>query len=188
VKILGIAGSLRAASFNRWALKAAQEVAPSGMTIEIVELHDIPLFDGDDFAKGYPASVTAFREKIGTADGLIVTSPEYNHSISGVLKNAIDWASRGNDQPFAMKPVAIFSATTGPVGGARSQYDVRKILASINAQCLLKPEVFIGNAQTKFDATTGKLTDEPTRKILSEQMVALEDWVQRMQRMQRMTA
>jgi chromate reductase, NAD(P)H dehydrogenase (quinone) len=180
-QIAAICGSLRQASYNRMALKAAIELAPAELKIEIVEIRDVPLFDGDVFAKGFPASVTALREKIRAADGILFAAPEYNYSMTGVLKNAIDWASRGTDQPFNEKPVAIVSATQGPLGGARSQYDLRKVMLFVNALTLIKPEIFIGTAQNKFDAN-GKLTDEPTRKILGDQMIAFRDWIARLKR------
>ena len=181
MKILGICGSLREGSYNRMALHAAQELMPESMQLEIAQIEDFPLFDGDEFAKGFPPQVARVREKVRDADGLLVACPEYNFSVSGVLKNAIDWMSRGTDQPFNHKPMAIISATMGPVGGARAQYDLRKIMIFLNAYILNKPEVFIGVAQNKFDAS-GKLTDEPTRKILGEQMVAFKAWVERQQR------
>ena len=182
MKILAIQGSLRAGSYNRMALHAAREVLPAGVSMEMVEIKDIPLFDGDDFAKGFPPAVAALREKVRAADGVLFGSPEYNFSVSGVLKNTIDWVSRGADQPFNYKPIAIISATMGPVGGARSQYEIRKIFVFLGGQVLQKPEVFIGVAQTKFDAA-GKLTDEPTRKVLTDQMLAFQDWITRVKRM-----
>ncbi|MFM9882243.1 MAG: NADPH-dependent FMN reductase [Burkholderiales bacterium] len=177
LNILGICGSLRGASFNRMALKVAGELMPAGMSLTMFELKDVPLFDGDVFAQGFPAPVASLREAIRKADGVLFGSPEYNFSVSGVLKNAIDWASRGTDQPFNGKPFAVMSATQGPLGGARSQYDLRKMLLFLNAHGLNKPEIFIGVAQTKFDAA-GKLNDEPTRKIIGEQMAAFRDHIQ----------
>jgi chromate reductase len=117
-------------------------------------------------------------QQIREADALLIASPEYNFSISGVLKNAIDWLSRVPAPPFKDKPVAILSATMGPLGGARQQYDLRKVLGSQDALVLVKPEVFIGQAQTKFDAE-GKLTDAATRKAVTDQMLALERWIAR---------
>ncbi len=181
LSILGISGSLRAASFNTMALKVAGELMPAGMSLTLFDLKEIPFFDGDVFAKGFPAPTASLREAIRKADGVLFGSPEYNFSVSGVLKNAIDWASRGTDQPFNGKPFAIISATQGPLGGARSQYDLRKILLFLNAHGLNKPEIFIGGAQNKFDAA-GKLNDEPTRKIMGEQMAVFRDhilWVKR---------
>lgn len=141
MKVLAICGSLRAGSFNRLALHAARELMPAGMEIEIADLKGIPLFDGDDFAKGFPTEVAALREKVRAADGVLIASPEYNFSVSGVLKNAIDWVSRGADQPFVYKPIAILSATMGPVGGARSQYELRKVFVFLQGMVLQKPEV-----------------------------------------------
>ncbi len=181
LSIVGICGSLRGASFNRMALKVAGEVMPPGMSLTMFDLKGVPLFDGDVLAAGMPPAAASLREAIRKADGVLFGSPEYNFSVSGVLKNAIDWASRGTDQPFNGKPFAIISATQGPLGGARSQYDLRKFLLFLNAHGLNKPEIFIGGAQNKFDAA-GKLNDEPTRKIMGEQMVAFRDhieWVKR---------
>jgi chromate reductase len=118
---------------------------------------------------------------IKDADALLFASPEYNFSISGVLKNAIDWASRVPDQPFAGKPVAIMGAATGAYGTARSQYELRKILASLDAHLLAKPEVMIAGAASKFDAA-GKLTDETARTLIAQQMAALRDWTLRLRR------
>jgi len=177
IKILGLCGSLRAASYNRAAMNVAASMLPTGVTLEIADLRPLPFFDGDDFAKGFPASVAALREAVRGADGILFGSPEYNYSVSGVLKNAIDWISRGADQPFQGKPYAIMSATMGPLGGARSQYDLRKIMTCLNGLGLFKPEIFIGMAHTKFDAA-GNLGDEPTRKIIGEQMIAFRDYIQ----------
>lgn len=175
-KILGICGSLRAKSFNLSALKVAAEVMPAGMTLEITSIADLPLFNGDVLDAGAPAAAVKFRDAILAADGILIACPEYNWTIPGTLKNSIDWVSKMTPQPYAGKPVAILSATAGPLGGARAQYDLRKSLSCIDAMLLGKPEVFIGMAQTKFDAD-GKLTDEATRKILAMQMTAFEDWI-----------
>jgi chromate reductase, NAD(P)H dehydrogenase (quinone) len=177
LNIVGICGSLRAGSFNRMALKVAGEVMPAGMSLTIFDLNGVPFFDGDVLAAGMPPAAASLREAIRKADGVLFGSPEYNFSVSGVLKNAIDWASRGTDQPFNGKPFAVISATQGPLGGARSQYDLRKMLLFLNAHGLNKPEIFIGGAQNKFDAA-GKLNDEPTRKIMGEQMTAFRDHIQ----------
>jgi chromate reductase len=175
--IVGLCGSLRAASFNRMAMKLAAECMPATMKLEPVEWRDFPVFDGDVFAKGLPPVVAVLRERIRRADGVLIVTPEYNFSVPGGLKNVLDWLSRGDDQPWAGKPVAIASATTGPLGGARMQYDLRKMLHYLNALALGKPEVFIGMAQTKFDAATGQCTDGPTRKIMSELLAAFERWI-----------
>jgi chromate reductase len=176
LRILGICGSLRAGSLNRNLMNLAGEVMGEGMTLETAEIRDVPLFDADVLAKGLPEPVAALRERIRRADGVLLVTPEYNFSIPGVLKNAIDWISRGDDQPFANKPVAISSATTGPLGGARVQYDLRKVLLFVNALTLVKPEVFVGGAAGKF-AADGACTDEATRKFTTDQMAAFGKWI-----------
>jgi chromate reductase, NAD(P)H dehydrogenase (quinone) len=174
--IVGICGSLRAASINRMALALAGQSMPSGMEMETAEWRDVPVFDADVFAKGYPPVVHALRERIRRADGVVMATPEYNFSIPGGLKNVIDWLSRGDDQPFAGKPVAILTASPGPVGGARVQYHLRQVMLFVNAMVLVKPEVFIGMAAGKFDAN-GNCTDETTRKFVTAQMAGFEKWI-----------
>lgn len=180
--IVGLCGSLRAASYNRMALALAGELMPATMKLSVVDWRDVPVFDADVLAKGQPAPVRALRERIRAADGLLIVTPEYNFSIPGGLKNAIDWVSRGEDQPFAHKPVALFSASAGPLGGARMQYDLRKVLLYVNAQTLIKPEVFIAAAATKFDAATGRCTDETTRKFVGDLVRAFEAWIGALER------
>ena len=174
--IVGLCGSLRSGSINRLALKLAGQVMPAGMTLDVVDLREVPMFDGDLLAAGFPAAVAALRERIRRADGVVIATPEYNFSIPGFLKNAIDWVSRGDDQPFAYKPVAILSASPGPLGGARVQYDLRKVMLFMNAQVLPKPEIFIGGAAGKF-GPDGECTDETTRQFVGAQMVAFEKWI-----------
>ena len=180
--IVGLCGSLRAGSFNRMALKLAGESLPARLRMEIVEWRDLPPLDADVLAKGFPPPVVALRERIRRAAGLVIATPEYNFSIPGMLKNAIDWVSRGDDQPFANKPVAILSASPGPLGGARVQYDLRRVMLFVNAMVLVKPEIFIGGAAGKFDAD-GRCTDEPTRKFVGSQMRAFEKWIEAVGRM-----
>ncbi len=180
--IVGLCGSLRSGSINRMALNLVGESMPPGMTLDVVDMRSIPMFDGDVMAQGYPAPVVALRERIRKADGVVIATPEYNFSIPGFLQNALDWVSRGDDQPFAYKPVAIVSASPGPLGGARVQYDLRKVMLFMNAQVLTKPEIFIGSAMAKFDAA-GKCTDETTRKFTTAQMVAFEGWIAGVKRM-----
>ena len=177
-RVLGICGSLREKSYNLYALKTARELMPEGMTLDIASIAEIPLFNQDVCDKGFPPAVAAFRAQIAQADGLLFASPEYNYSVSGVLKNAIDWASRPPDQPFQNKPVAMFSATVGIKGGVSGQYDLRKILAQLGTFAMVRPEVFIGLEASKFDAS-GKLTDETTRKFMTDQMKAFRDWIAR---------
>ncbi|MBL8382352.1 MAG: NAD(P)H-dependent oxidoreductase [Burkholderiales bacterium] len=179
--ILGLCGSLRKRSTNLSTLHAAGELMPEAMTLTIAPLDEIPLYSQDVQDAGFPAPVTRLRDALAAADGVLIASPEYNFSVSGVLKNAIDWLSRTQPQPFRMKPVAIFSVTAGPVGGARNQYDLRKILGCLDAMVLGKPEIFIGASGSKFDAE-GRLTDEIARKLLRDQMGAFADWIARAKR------
>ncbi len=179
MKILGICGSLRKGSLNMAALRACNELMPEGMSMTVAEIGDIPLFNQDIYDAGLPAPAKRFRDQVAAADGLLIASPEYNFSVTGALKNAIDWGSRPPNQVFLEKPVAIFSATGGPLGGARVQYDLRRMLGQLVAHVQPKPEVFIGAAQTKFDAQ-GKLTDETTRKFLTDLLVGFKAWIIRM--------
>ncbi len=140
-----------------------------------------PLYDADVQANGgFPADVTALGDAIRAADGVIIVSPEYNWSIPGALKNAIDWMSRLPDQPFKEKPVLIQSVTGGPLGGARMQYHLRMALTFLNAFIFGTPEVFVGMGPTKFDEKTMALIDEPTRKIVAVQLAAFETFATRM--------
>ena len=180
LKLLGICGSLRKASLNMAALRACNELMPQGMALQITSIADIPMYNQDVFDAGMPEPVKRLRGEIAAADGLLLASPEYNFSLSAPLKNAIDWGSRAPNQVFQDKPVAIFSCTPGPLGGARVQYDLRRILSQIWAFPLPRPEVFIGNAPSKFGE--GRLTDETTRKFLSELLVGFKDWIVRMQK------
>jgi chromate reductase len=162
------------------ALRACSELMPQGMKLNITSIADIPMYNQDVFDAGLPEPVKRLRSEIAATDGLLIASPEYNFSLSAPLKNAIDWASRPPNQAFQDKPVAIFSASGGPLGGARVQYDLRRILGQLWAHVLPRPEVFIGSAGSKFDAQ-GKLTDETTRKFLSDLLVGFKDWIARMQ-------
>ena len=177
-KILGISGSLRAKSYNHMALSAAALLMPEGMTLEIADYSSIPLYNQDDQSPATLGAVERFRAQVSGADALLIASPEYNYSVTGVLKNAIDWLSRTTPQPFKEKPVALLSAAQGPVGGARHQYELRKILNCLEAFVLNKPEIFISMCQNRFDEK-GELTDATTRKFLGEQMVALQAWISR---------
>ena len=181
LKLLGISGSLRKGSYNTAALRACAELMPQGMTMTYARIDDIPLFNQDVFDAGLPEPAKRFRAEVAAADALLIASPEYNFSVTAALKNAIDWGSRAPNQVFQDKPIAMFSATTGPVGGARVQYDLRKILSQLWGLVLPKPEVFIGNAASKFDAQ-GRLSDETTRKFLTELLAAFQAWIVRMQR------
>lgn len=182
MKILGICGSLRKASYNMAALRACSELMPQGMALHITSIADIPMYNQDVMDAGMPDPVKRIRGEIAAADGVLIASPEYNFSVPAPLKNVIDWASRAPNQVFQDKPVAIFSASApGPLGGARVQYDLRRILTQLWAYPLPRPEVFIGMANTKFDAQ-GRLTDETTRKFLTDLLAGFKDWIVRMQR------
>jgi len=173
MKVLGISGSLRAGSYNTMALKAAQKLAPAGMTIEIASIADIPLYNDDVRAQGDPEPVSRLKAAIRAADAVLIVTPEYNFSIPGVLKNALDWMSRPPEPPFGGKCVAIMGASPGPVGTARVQYDLRKVLVFLDAFCVNKPEVFIANCASKFDAQ-GNLTDEAGAKFIGELLVNMQ--------------
>jgi chromate reductase len=180
MKVLGISGSLRRGSLNTAALEAARELAPDGMTVEIARIGDLPLYDDDLRKDGYPEPVERLRAQIAAADAVIFATPEYNYSISGVLKNAIDWASRPPSQPFDGKPVAIMGVTGGLIGTARAQYHLRQILVYLNAHPINKPEVMIGQSAQRFDEA-GRLTDEKTRAHVAAMLVSLRDWTRRLQ-------
>jgi chromate reductase len=175
ISVLAICGSLRKASYNRAALETAIELRPAGMEVTVADISQIPLYDEDVRSQGFPPSVETLRRQIGAADALLFACPEYNYSMSGVLKNAIDWASRPPDQPFAGKPVAMLSAAAGMAGGARGQMHLRHACVYLDMHPLNKPEVLIFQAQNKFDAT-GKLTDEVARGLIGDLMAALARW------------
>jgi chromate reductase len=179
LKILGIAGSLRRGSFNTAALRAAQELAPAGMTIDIFDIAPIPLYNEDVKVLGLPPVVADLRARIKTADGLVLATPEYNYSTSGVMKNAIDWASRPPEQPFDSKPIALMGASGGALGTARAQYHLRQMFIFLNAHVLNRPEVMIGGATSKFDAE-GKLTDQATRDFLGTMLTAFKVWIEKL--------
>lgn len=176
MKILGISGSLRAGSYNTALLRAARELTPDGMEIEIFDLSSIPMYNDDVRLAGYPAEVAKFRDAIRAADGLLIASPEYNRSVSGVLKNAIDWASRPPDQPFAGKPLAIMGVSNGALGAAFANYHLRQIFVYMNARMLNGPEVMIGEAKVKFDALLN-LVHEPTRAFVADHLRKLGELV-----------
>jgi chromate reductase len=174
LNVLTICGSLRKGSFNAMLQRALPGLAPAGMTLTPApSFADFPLYNADvQNTTGFPAPVNALGEAIRGADGVIFVTPEYNFSIPGGLKNAIDWVSRLQNQPFAGKPVALQSASPGPVGGARMQYDLRKSMVFLDAQTLNKPEIFVANCASKFDEKTGELKDETTRGFIKQQLDA----------------
>ena len=180
LSILAIAGSLRRASFNRGLVRAAVEVAPAGVTVSVFDLNDVPLFNADVEALGDPPSVAALKAAIQEADALLIASPEYNHCIPGVLKNAIDWASRpARASSLTGKPVAIMGASPGRGGTARAQAQLRDGLTYTNGYVLPLPEVLVPLADEKFDAD-GNLHDEDTRSEVRDLLVALAAWTRRL--------
>jgi chromate reductase len=178
INVLGFAGSLRQGSYNKAALRAAVELAPAGMSIATFDLGPIPLYNEDVKQQGFPPPVQEFRDQIRAADALLIVTPEYNHSIPGVLKNAIDWASRPPDQPFEDKPIALMGASPGRLGTARAQYHLRQCFVFLNGLILNKPEVMIAGATQMFDDQL-RLRDEATRDFVAKLLVGLGDWARR---------
>jgi chromate reductase len=178
VRILGIAGSLRRESFNRAALRAAAELVPEGATIDIFELDGIPGFNQDE-EQNPPAKVVELKKRIREADAVLIVTPEYNYSVPGVLKNAIDWASRPyGDSAWNAKPAAIMGASVGTIGTARAQYHLRQMMVFLNMFPVNQPEVMIGNASQRFDAQ-GKLTDDATKEFIRQLLQNLVEWTRR---------
>jgi chromate reductase len=181
ISILGFAGSLRQHSYNRALLRVALELVPDGAKLEVFELDGIPPFNQDSESSP-PETVKEFKTKIKAADALLIATPEYNYSIPGVLKNAIDWASRPyGDNAFEGKPVAIMSASTGMLGGARAQYHLRQSFVFLNMYPVNKPEVLVTFAPEKFD-DKGRLLDEKTKKLIRELLDNLVAWARRLKK------
>lgn len=167
ITILGICGSLRKASYNRGALRAAQKLCPEGAKLEIFELDGIPIFNQDEDSNP-PARVVEFKQRIRAADAILIATPEYNYSVPGPLKNAIDWASRPyGDNAWDGKPVALMSAALSMGGGVRAQYHLRQSFVFLNMEAVMQPEVAIGNAPKSFDEQ-GNLTDETSKKLIGQ--------------------
>ncbi len=179
LNILGFAGSLRTGSYNRALLCVAADLVPEDTKLEIFDLEGIPLFN-QDLEKSMPEKVKEFKTKIKSADAVLIVTPEYNYSIPGVLKNAIDWASRPpGDNSFEGKPVAVMSASTGMLGGARAQYQLRQVFVTLNMYPLNKPEVFVIFANQKFDEK-GNLTDEKAKEFIKELLESLVAWTKKL--------
>lgn len=175
MNIIAISGSLRKGSFNTALLHTVKARAPYAEAIEIVTLKGIPLYDGDEEDRsGVPEIVKALQAKIRAADGIMISTPEYNFSVPGVLKNATDWLSRSGN-PFKWKRVGVMGASGGPIGTARSQYHLRQNLVGLEAITMPKPEIFVTNSESKFK--DGKLTDEATLKVIDTWIKAFEEWV-----------
>jgi chromate reductase len=183
IRILGIAGSLRRESFNRGALRAAQQLAPEGATLDVFELDGIPGFNQDE-EQNPPGKVVELKRQIREADAILFVTPEYNYSIPGVLKNAIDWASRPyGDSAWNGKPAAIMGASVGAIATARAQYHLRQIMVFLNMFPLNQPEVMIGNAAERFDGQ-GNLTDAATKDYIRRLLQNLVEWTRRIQQPQ----
>ena len=185
-KVIGvvcICGSLRKGSYNRMVMNALPGLAPAGMKLsEAPPFADFPNYNFDvQEASGIPPAVQKLADAIRAADGVIFNSPEYNFSIPGGLKNAIDWVSRVQNQPFAGKPVALQSAANGVLGGGRMQYDLRRAMIFLDATTLNKPEIFIGNCSTKIDAKTGQITDPQTVEFIRQQLAAFAKFIEQRQ-------
>ena len=181
IKILGIAGSLRRASYNKAALRAARQLVPKDATLDIFELDGIPGFNQDDESQP-PAKVTELKNRVRAADAILFVTPEYNYSIPGVLKNAIDWASRPyGDSAWEGKPVAVMGASVGMLGTARAQYHLRQSFVFLNMYPLNQPEVMIANATERFDAD-GNLVDEKAKDLIRQLLHGLVAWTRRLQK------
>jgi chromate reductase len=178
-KIVALAGSLRRGSFNRALVHAAQQLAPEGMTIELIEIADLPFYNADVEADGEPVSVVTFKASLYDADGILIATPEYNDGIPGVLTNAIDWGSRlPGRSPLAGKPVAMMGASPSQIGTARAQVHLRQLLTHAQARVLPPPELLVARAHERFNREL-RLTDESTRRILGELLERFARWIAR---------
>jgi chromate reductase len=181
VNILGFAGSLRKGSYNRALLRAAAELVPGDARLEIFDLEGIPPFN-QDLEPSMPDRVKQFKSKIKSADAILIVTPEHNYSIPGVLKNAIDWASRPySDNSFEGKPVAVMSASIGMLGGARAQYHLRQVFVFLDMHPINRPEVFVTFANQKFDES-GKFTDEKGKEVAKQLLEALVAWTRKLKK------
>lgn len=179
LQVLAFAGSLRSGSFNRRLVRAAPELAPEGMTLTIFELEGIPLYNRDVEAEGLPERVREFHEALGASDAVLISTPEYQHGVPGVLKNAIDWASRPpGESPILHTPTAIMGATPGMWGTARAQSQLRQALVYNACPMVNKPEVLVAKAGERFDEE-GRLVHEPTRNFIGQLLENLGDLARR---------
>lgn len=181
LNVLGIAGSLRRGSFNRALIRAAVELAPDGMTIETFDLNPLPFFNADIEEQGDPLSVVEFKQAIQNADALLFSTPEYNYGLPGVLKNALDWASRPPESPLNGKPAAIMGASPGRTGTARSQLQLRQTLQSTRSPVMPGPEVLVAGAHELVNEE-GVLIDDKTRQYVAKLLESLVQWVPRFER------
>ena len=181
-RIVAFAGSLRKNSYNRALIRAAQELAPEGISIEAIEIGSLPFYDADVEAKGDPPAVATFKQKLGDADGILIATPEYNDGVPGVLVNALDWGSRlPGRSPLLAKPVAVMGASPSQIGTARSQLHLRQILTHVQAQVLPPPELLVARAHERFDSEH-RLTDTGTRKVLRGLLLRFDRWIERVRR------
>jgi chromate reductase, NAD(P)H dehydrogenase (quinone) len=178
-RVVAFAGSLRRKSYNRALLAAARQLAPVELTIETIEIGDLPFYNADVEAEGDPASVAAFKSAVASADGLLIATPEYNDGIPAVLTNAVDWASRlPGRSPLAGKPVALLGASPSQVGTARAQLHLRQLLGHVQARVLPPPELLVARAHERFDQEL-QLTDEGTRRVLGDLLQRFSRWIGR---------
>lgn len=178
-RIVAFAGSLRRGSYNRALIYAARELAPDGMTIEPIEIGELPFYNADVEAEGDPPGVAAFKTALRQADGILIATPEYNDGISAVLTNAIDWGSRlPGRSPLIGKPVAVIGASPSQIGTARAQLHLRQLLGHVQARVLPPPELLVARAHERFDAGL-RLKDEGTRKVLGDLLVRFSRWIGR---------
>ncbi len=172
IKIIGMTGSLRKASYNKGVLRYIEEIVPAGVEYKNIDVSNLPFYNEEYDETGYPDAVMALKEELKEADAVLLATPEYNYSIPPVLKNALDWVSRGEEKPLAGKRAALLSVTIGPLGGARVQYHLRQTLLALDVTVMNRPELFIANAKEKFDAE-GNLQDEKTKKYTKRLLDAL---------------
>ena len=180
LNVITIVGSLRKGSYNAALARQLPQWAPEGMSITAAPAWaDLPTYNADEQAKGFPETATKLADAIRAADGVIIVSPEYNYGVPGGVKNAIDWVSRMKDQPFKDKPVAIQSVAGGPLGGGRVQYQWRQIMVFLEALAFTRPEVFVGMAGQKFDEKTLEFKDEAGINFIKQQLAGFEKFIRK---------
>lgn len=186
LRLVTLCGSLRAASYNRSLIRVLPELAPKALKFEELEWDHLPVYNGDLETDGMPPKIVReLQERIRASDGVVIATPEYNHSVPGGLKNALDWLSRGPaPHAFYQVPTAILGASDGTIGTTRAQAILRQTLATLNSPTLPFPQVLVANAHTKVDAQ-GVLTDESTRSFMAKWLVEVERWMRRFPRAER---
>lgn len=176
MNILGISGSLRKGSYNTGLLRTAAHILPEDVAFTLASIGDLPMYDGDIDSEPQPAAVSAFKALIEQADGVIIATPEYNYSYPGVLKNAIDWASRGATRPFTDKPVAVIGASPGNFGAVRAQTDLRRLMSAVSGAVLPRPELLVTSVHTKIN-DDGIIVDEPTLTVYQKLLANFLDYI-----------